>query len=691
MKKMLKRLISMGVAAVMTVMCAAALSVPVFADESSDVFTYLNFEEYEVGKTITDLANGQLHPSYVYANGTGKSKIVNDSDQSRGKVLNILPSDDGFSQIILNSGNNVNINQTKNMIELDLMFKADSKASMNIILIATDTATGKEGEIKVAEIKRLIKDGKISPDTWYTFSAKAYKNEGIVTTEIKDQSGVTVYKGNNINSDLAKKIKGYTIMSFKDDTTGYSQNLFVDEIKMFQADEEMTVPPETKLFTEDFESYDHTKTFSDEAYTKNKKWYPPNMGSGSNFVEDEGSVSGRKEDNWVLNVGPTEKNNPADRMFFVNMNEIKPTMNMVVLSVWFRVGEKDHIAINLRTKNTDLNNTSNGTNLIVIQEKKVAGTKDTTIQADKWYNFVSEINTSTNKMSNTITDQSGNQVFSVTDKNLSGAENFCGVAFVHLKNSEGKYGTIRYDDIIITQKCGTPAIDGTKDIKFITPDGKEATETANVSAATNTIELNFTTPMNLTSLQNSVTIKAKNGENVGYSGKLSKDYKTYIMTLNDVLSTETEYAVKVGSGVKAYTGESIERENTIDFTTAKGEMTGTFKSVKIGGNDVTAVSQLTTGTTMDITIDYVNTLGTEELNGYVIVAYFNGNKLIKADYGAKIERAADVKSEIIKLERAVPDFGTEILTSAKLMFWNGLDKMIPITDAYPIPNSSTNQ
>lgn len=38
-------------------------------------------------------------------------------------------------------------------------------------------------------------------------------------------------------------------------------------------------------------------------------------------------------------------------------------------------GEKDHIAINLRTKNTDLNNTSNGTNLIEIQEKKVAGTK----------------------------------------------------------------------------------------------------------------------------------------------------------------------------------------------------------------------------------------------------------------------------------------------------------------------------
>ena len=690
MKKMLKRLISMGVAAVMTVMCAAALSASVFADESSDVFTHLNFEEYKVGKTIVDPANQQLHPSYVYANGTGQSKIVNDSDHSRGNVLNILPSGDDYPQIILNSGNNVIINQTKNMIELDLMFKADEKASMNIILRATNTATNKEDEIPVAEIKSLIANKKISPDTWYTFSAKAYKNEGIVTTEIKDQSGATVYKGDNIKSELAKTIIGYKIRSFKDDTTGYSQNLFVDEIKMFQADEEMTVPPETTLFTEDFESYDHTKNFSAEAYTKNNKWYPPNMGSGSNFVEDEGSVSGRTKDNWVLNVGPTDNNNPADRMFFVNINEIKPTMNMVVLSVWFRVGEKDHIAINLRTKNTDLNNTSNGTNLIVIQEKKVAGTKDT-IQADKWYNFVSEINTSTNKMSNTITDQSGNQVFSVTDKNLSGAENFCGVAFVHLKNSEGKYGTIRYDDIIITQKCGTPAIDGTKDIKFITPDGKEATKTANVSAATNTIELNFTTPMDLTSLQNSVTIMAKNGENVGYSGKLSKDYKTYIMTLNDVLSTETEYAVKVGSGVKAYTGESIEIENTIDFTTAKGEMTGTFKSVKIGGNDVTAVSQLTTGTTMDITIDYVNTLGTEALNGYVIVAYFNGNKLIKADYGAKIERAADVKSETIKLERAVPNFGTETLTSAKLMFWNGLDKMIPITDAYQIPNSSTNQ
>ena len=92
----------------------------------------------------------------------------------------------------------------------------------------------------------------------------------------------------------------------------------------------------------------------------------------------------------------------------------------------------------------------------------------------------------------------------------------------------------------------------------------------------------------------------------------------------------------------------------------------------------------TKGKTMNITISYINTSDTA-LNGYVIAAYFNGNKLIKVAYSAEITRDASVKSDTIKCSLTVPDFGSaEQYTSAKLMFWNGLDKMIPITEVYPI-------
>ena len=686
MKKMLKRLISMGVAAVMTVMCAAALSVPVFADADPDVFTYIDFDNCTQGKELktTDLITSLLATYY-----TGVSKISAGAE-NHVNALNILTAEPcPVGTIYLKNGNNVNITQTKNMIGLDLMFKADG--SFNIYFSAHNKTTGKDENIQLVSAKALLDSNKISKDEWYIFSARAYKSEGVITTEIKDLSGKTVYNGGNIKKDFTNTftITGYNLTMFgtknvDGKTYSYPKNVFVDEIKMFQADDEMTVPLETNLFTEDFESYTEKSYLNPDG---SKVWDQSYIG-GSQFVKDT------DRNGMVLKVQDYDKNSgkPSNnyQMVMKNKADITPTMDVVVLNMWLKAGTEDG-AKNLAIK--DKNDAATIIN-INMNKKTVDSKSCSSLEDGKWYHLVSEINIKTEKVKNTITDSSGMNIYS-NEKTLSGIKNFKGIMLKCLltwETDRTSYSYFFFDDINITQRCGTPAIDGTKDIKFITPDGKEATETANVSAAANTIELNFTTPMDLDSLKNGVTIEKKNGESkINYSGKLSKDYKTYIMTLNDVLSTETEYAVKVGSGVKAYTGESIGNENTISFTTAKGEMSGKITGVKIGGSDVTAVTQLTTDTTMDITIDYVNTLGTEELNGYVIVAYFNGNKLIAADYGAKIHKDASVKSETITLERTVPDFGTETLTSAKLMFWNGLDKMIPITDAYPIPNSSTNQ
>ena len=154
----------------------------------------------------------------------------------------------------------------------------------------------------------------------------------------------------------------------------------------------------------------------------------------------------------------------------------------------------------------------------------------------------------------------------------------------------------------------------------------------------------------------------------------------FTIKLSDALKPNTVYQINIGAGVKAYTGETIANAVTELFKTGAGEMYGEFTSVQCDGQPLTSVTQIAAGKTVTVTANYKNSTG-KALEGYIITAYYNGNEFLVSQYTA-VSRGADVVNDTITINTAVPAISGA--TQMKVFFWDGLDTMIPVSEAYEI-------
>ena len=606
---------------------------------SGDVLLSENFDRYEIGQTANDtFCKDDVNWDKFFSEVT--STIVA-GETGHGNALELKNED---------WPNNINF-EYKNMTiskqyaVIDTMFKG--KASCNFDIQIANGESYKN-LVNVTDLK-ITGDGTQLSEVWYELYAVVDTIAGTVDWAVKDMSGTSVAVGKLSDIGDVKKFTSFKIQSYKP-----AVPLYFDEISVTQTDSKPALPKaplKTTIFEENFNDYAVGNLFKD--------------------VKGDNNWGMFYSDASVITTGADGYGN-ALKMVYVdgadNINwsykGITPELDVVDFSIMFNTPADTIFDIKVWDGSSEAN-------IVNIQGCKVGGVN---ISPNTWYKLNAEINRKTGKCKWKVMDLNN---LEVSNGSIT-AKDFCGFILQEYKY-DGKYPDILFDEIKVTQKCGTPSLtdDG---LAFYIGDEKQEDPNA-ISTATDKITLTFNTVMNFSSLKENVKIKTDNKE-VSYIAGL--DDKVFTIKLSEPLKPNTNYTIEIGDGVKAYTGETIEKALTETFKTTAGEMTGTFKSVKIGGNDVTAVSQLTTCAQMNITIDYRNTLENTALNGYVIVAYFNGNKLIKADYGEKIERAASVNSDTISCTRTVPDFGTETLTSAKIMFWNGLDKMIPVTDAYVI-------
>lgn len=602
---------------------------------SGDVLLSENFDSYTVGQTAKETIQPKgWHPWF----SEDTSKIVA-GETGHGNALEIINPDSSYTRF---DYQNMNIEKTYGVTEM--MFKSVENGNLTIYFYKT----GNTDKIYEININNLNINGTKLTDSWYKLIAVVDKVNGKIDWAITDMDGTGVVLGSEATEQL-KDFNEIRIANFSN-----AVPVYVDEISVTQTDVKPTLPKaplKTTLFEQNFNGYTAGDLFKD--------------------VKGDNNWGMFYSDASVITTGADGYGN-ALKMVYVdgadNINwsykGITPELDVVDFSIMFNTPADTNFDIKVWDGSSEAN-------IVNIQGCKVGSV---VILPNTWYKLNAEINRKTGKCNWKVMDLNNQEVSngSIT------AKDFCGFILQEYKY-DGKYPDILFDEIKVTQKCGTPSLtaDG---LAFYIGDEKQNDPNA-ISTATDKITLTFNTVMNLGSLKENVKIKTDNKE-VSYIAGL--DDNVFTIKLSEPLKPNTNYTIEIDGGVKAYTGETIEKALTEKFKTTAGEMTGKITGVKIDTTPVTQPSQLTSGAKMNITIDYRNALENTALNGYVIVAYFNGNKLIKADYGEKIERAASVNSDTISCTRTVPDFGTETPTSAKIMFWNGLDKMIPITDAYVI-------
>lgn len=606
---------------------------------SGDVLLSENFDSYTVGQTAKETIQPKgWHPWF----SEDTSKIVKGAD-GHGNALEIINPDNNYIHF---DYQNMNIEKTYGVTEM--MFKSVENGNLTIYFYKT----GNIDKIYEININNLNINGTKLTDSWYKLIAVVDKVNGKIDWAITDMDGTGVVLGSEATEQL-KDFNEIRIANFSN-----AVPVYVDEISVTQTDVKPTLPKaplKTTLFEQNFNGYTAGDLFMNVKDDNN--W-------GMHYSDASVITAGADGYGNALQMKLYGDGTHPSQMINWSYTGITPELDVVDFSIMFNTPADTNFDIKVWDGSSD-------PNIVNIQGCKVGGVD---ISPNTWYKLNAEINRKTGKCNWKVVDLNNQEVSngSIT------AKDFCGFTLQEYKN-DGKYPDILFDEIKVTQKCGTPSLtaDG---LAFYIGDEKQKDPNA-ISTATDKITLTFNTVMNLGSLKENVKIKTDNKE-VSYIAGL--DDNVFTIKLSEPLKPNTNYTIEIGGGVKAYTGETIEKALTEKFKTTAGEMTGKITGVKIDTTPVTQPSQLTSGAKMNITIDYRNALENTALNGYVIVAYFNGNKLIKADYGEKIERAASVNSDTISCTRTVPDFGTETPTSAKIMFWNGLDKMIPITDAYVI-------
>lgn len=234
-------------------------------------------------------------------------------------------------------------------------------------------------------------------------------------------------------------------------------------------------------------------------------------------------------------------------------------------------------------------------------------------------------------------------------------------------------GDIDLDNITFRKYYEPPKVDS-ESIVFKSG-GKIQSDPDILSTCTDTVEIDFGTIMDESTLNNSTVyiIRKESGEKLSASGELSGS--KYILTINDTsLQARTTYELHITTGVKNPAGDSIgDAEYVREFTTNAGSIKATLTGVDLDGTPVTTFSELRelAGKTININVNYMNTTGVESEYNIIVANYSNG-----ALAGAKIISVNKSSNEVSandKIEYVVPDMSQ--ITRTSIFLWNNMNEL----------------
>ena len=306
----------------------------------------------------------------------------------------------------------------------------------------------------------------------------------------------------------------------------------------------------------------------------------------------------------------------------------------------------------------------------------------TALTPDRWYHYTYILDVNNKKAKAILSD--GTNEYKVDWKALAGSgqgywkDNLTTPFEVLAFQLPG--GEIDLDNITFGKYYPAPTVNA--DSIVIKSDDETQTDWGKVSALTNKIEIDFSAPMNETTVNNnSVYVIAKGGtEKINAAGAFVSG--KYVLTLNEALSENTEYELHITADVQNIKGETFGTEAyTAGFKTVNGELNVKLNSVKASdGTSVDTLSalKLLGGQKVKINVDYTNTLKSGgEYN--IIVAHFAGSdaKLVDAEIiNVKHDAATSKVNEDI--EYTVPSDMSNV-TATKVFCWGAFETLTPLS------------
>lgn len=240
-------------------------------------------------------------------------------------------------------------------------------------------------------------------------------------------------------------------------------------------------------------------------------------------------------------------------------------------------------------------------------------------------------------------------------------------------------GDIDLDNIIIKRYYEAPVINA--DSIVLMSDDEIQADWGQVSTSTNEIIIDFGTTMDEATVNSDTVYITKKGDaqKVDATGAFADG--NYVLTLNETLVQDTEYALCITTGVQNAAGETFGTEDYIAaFTTAAGELKaelgGVYDAEGAAVETFDAFKALG-GQKARIHVSYTNT--TQEAGEYnIIVAHFNGEALAGAEI-IHVSKDASITAAEEDIEYTVPsDMGG--ITGTSIFLWDNMTDMKPLSN-----------
>ena len=310
-------------------------------------------------------------------------------------------------------------------------------------------------------------------------------------------------------------------------------------------------------------------------------------------------------------------------------------------------------------------------------EIEVAGEKFTGLdyKDDTWYSYDLTFNRSTGAYTLAIYEKNN------ADNKINGSGTFSKTeTWGHSMYDNRLYDAIKFycdhtisvDNIIVKQTEKAPKLDSNS-VSYITKNGETGSDINNVSLNTAKIAIDFKDIINIRTAKDKISLKSVS-DNTDVAYTLSQDGTKLILNLTDALKAETEYSLKILSGMKSLADLLVTGQTEYTLRTAKKEFSAKLLSLNLGGTEVLTYSQWKAAEA-SVKLDVINTMG-ESVPVAVVIGYYGKDGELLDIQGVDTyidDKAEGEHTETITLKKP------ENAVRAKVMCWKSLDSAKPLS------------
>jgi len=307
-----------------------------------------------------------------------------------------------------------------------------------------------------------------------------------------------------------------------------------------------------------------------------------------------------------------------------------------------------------------------------------------------WYDVDIMYNVETREVEYTITDVANPTKIMTGTTTLDEHEYLATITNVNLVttaniiNTGEEDGGAVVDNVALSYFPPRPGL-VSDSLKIYNMSGAVQEDLTKISAATDKITFDMGANLDIDSVDDS-TIYLKNvTDNKYVQYKYSQNGTVVTLELTRMLESGKDYQLVLTDDVKNTNGLAA-TPFTVDIKTLEAELKAQYGAVKVGGTELSDISQIIADATISIDVDVLNTTNNFQAP-CVIFSYYNGNKLIGAtvDQTTLALTPTDMqKSETVSAK--VPVFENNITADeVRIFIWDGVDTLRAMGGFYSFP------